>query len=115
MLLGIGYGAGEHWPAVTTPAEWGAFLWLAIPASTGSFGLWFVALRAGGATRASGFLFLAPLFAAVLSHVVLGASLGWLQGAGGVLIALALWLVNREGPAGDQGERLREEIAEGQP
>jgi drug/metabolite transporter (DMT)-like permease len=81
VLLGVGDGAGEQWPAVTTPADWGWFLWLAVPASTGSFGLWFVALRRGGATRASGFLFLAPLFAVVLSHFVLGATLGWLQGA----------------------------------
>jgi drug/metabolite transporter (DMT)-like permease len=95
VLLAIGCGLGETWPAVTTPAEWGWFLWLAIPASTGSFGLWFVARRRGGATRSSGFLFLAPLFATVLSHFVLGATLGWLQGLGGVLIAAALWLVNR--------------------
>jgi drug/metabolite transporter (DMT)-like permease len=86
---------GEAWPAVTTPGEWGWFLWLAVPASTGSFGLWFVALRHGGATRSSGFLFLAPLFATVLSHFVLDTTLGWLQAAGGVLIAAALWLVNR--------------------
>jgi drug/metabolite transporter (DMT)-like permease len=115
VLLGIGYGAGEHWPAAATPADWGWFLWLAVPASTGSFGLWFVALRRGGATRSSGFLFLAPLFAAVLSRFVLGATLGWLQGAGGVLIGVALWLVNREMPARDAEERLREGIAEGQP
>ena len=37
---------------------WIAFIWLAIPASTGAMGLWFAALRLGGAVRTSGFLFL---------------------------------------------------------
>lgn len=106
MLIGggavllIAYLHGESWPAVTTPQQWGWFLWLAIPASTGSFGLWFVALSKGGATRTSSFLFLAPLFTVVLSFLILGTTLTWLQAAGGLLIGLAIWLVNREaGPA----------------
>ncbi|MDB5978949.1 MAG: hypothetical protein JWR07_5709, partial [Nevskia sp.] len=55
-LLAIAYGIGDRWPAQTSNAQWGWFLWLAIPASTGSFGLWFVALNKGGATKTSGYL-----------------------------------------------------------
>jgi drug/metabolite transporter (DMT)-like permease len=95
-LLIVAYANGQHWPDTTTPAEWAWFFWLAIPGSTGSFGLWFVALSKGGATRTSGNLFLAPLFAVILSFAILGTSLSWLQAAGGVLIGIALWLVNRE-------------------
>ncbi|WP_295953269.1 DMT family transporter [Rhodoferax sp.] len=95
-VLAIAYGSGEHWPQVTTHAQWGWFIWLAIPASTGSFGLWFVALKKGGATRTSGYLFLAPLFTVLLSFLVLGNTLVWAQGLGGVLIGLSLWLVNRQ-------------------
>lgn len=95
-VLAIAYSSGEHWPQVTTPAQWGWFFWLAIPASTGSFGLWFVALKKGGATRTSGYLFLAPLFTVVLSFLVLGNTLVWAQALGGVLIGLSLWLVNRQ-------------------
>jgi drug/metabolite transporter (DMT)-like permease len=94
-LLVLAYGLGQHWPDRTSIPQWGWFLWLSIPASTGSFGLWFMALGRGGATRASGFLFLAPLFTVLLSFFVLGAPLSWQQGVGGALIGMALWLVNR--------------------
>ncbi len=94
-LLALAYADGERWPAAVTGAQWGWFAWLAIPASTGSFGLWFVALRRGGATLTSGYLFLAPLFAVVLSFLVLHTRLSALQLLGGTLIGLGLWLVNR--------------------
>lgn len=86
---------GERWPAGLSLREWAWFGWLAIPASTGSFGLWFVALRRGGATQASGWLFLAPLFAVLLSWAVLDTTLGALQVVGGAAIGAGLWLVNR--------------------
>jgi drug/metabolite transporter (DMT)-like permease len=94
-LLAIAYLNGESWPATTTPSEWGWFLWLAVPASTGSFGLWFMALSRGTAMRTSGFLFLAPLFTVLLSMIVLGAGLSWTQCLGGVLVGSGLWLVNK--------------------
>lgn len=106
---------GQEWPAGTTPMQWAWFLWLAIPGSTASFGLWFIALRKGGATRSSGYLFLAPLFATVISWAVLDTGIGWLQGLGGVLVGLGLWLVNRELPARSDAERFREALAEGRP
>jgi drug/metabolite transporter (DMT)-like permease len=96
VVLALAYATGERWPASTTPAQWGWFLWLAIPSSTGSFGLWFAALAKGGATRASSYLFLAPLLAVITSFLVLGTTLSWLQGLGGALIGLAIWLINRE-------------------
>jgi drug/metabolite transporter (DMT)-like permease len=94
-LLGLAYGFGEHWPATASVTQWGWFLWLAIPASTGSFGLWFVALGKGGATRASSFLFLAPLFTVILSFFILSAPMSLGQALGGGMIGAALWLVNR--------------------
>lgn len=94
-LLVLAYARGERWPAALSGPDWGWFAWLAVPASTGSFGLWFVALRRGGATRTSGWLFLAPLFAVVLSFAVLHTTLSAMQLLGGVLIGLGLWLVNR--------------------
>jgi drug/metabolite transporter (DMT)-like permease len=94
-LLGLAYGLGEHWPPGAHSIRWGWFLWLAIPASTGSFGLWFVALENGGATRASSFLFLAPLFTVVLSFFITGAPLSLQQALGGGFIGVALLLVNK--------------------
>lgn len=98
ILLAIAYATGQHWPETTTPQNWAWFVYLAIPASTGSFGLWFVALSKGGATRTSGYLFLAPLFAVICSFFVLDTQLSLLQLLGGALIGLAVWLVNRDRP-----------------
>lgn len=86
---------GEQWPAHITAQQWGWFVWLAIPASTGSFGLWFVALKRADAASTSGFLFLAPLFAVLLSWVVLNTQLSIWQCFGGGLVAASIWLMNR--------------------
>ncbi len=114
-ILGLAYGTDEQWPVNVTWEQWGWFVWLAIPASTGSFGLWFVALSRGGATKTSGFLFLAPLFTVILSWFILGATLSLLQAVGGILIGIALWLVNSEIPARTRREQVNEVISEGQP
>ena len=113
-LLGVAYASGEHWPHSTTFVQWSWFLWLAIPASAGSFGLWYVALAQGGATRASAYLFLAPLFTVILSFFVLGTTLSWIQSLGGVLIGAALWLINREPPQCNSGQ-IRQALSEGEP
>ncbi|WP_312015219.1 DMT family transporter [Bradyrhizobium lablabi] len=114
-ILAVAYALGERWPAHVTISQWSWFIWLSIPASTGSFGLWFVALSKGGATRTSGYLFLAPLFTVILSFVIMGSTLTWLQLGGGVTIGLALWLVNREIPAKTARERKSQVLAEGEP
>ena len=114
-ILAVAYALGERWPTHVTIAQWSWFVWLSIPASTGSFGLWFVALSKGGATRTSGYLFLAPLFTVILSFVIMGSTLTWLQAGGGVMIGLALWLVNREVHAKTGRERKAEVLAEGEP
>lgn len=93
-LLILAEVQGKGWPKAVSVLDWGWFLWLAIPASTGSFGLWFVALRRGGATRTSGYLFLVPLFTVLLSAVVLKSGLTYGQAAGGTLIGAGLWLIN---------------------
>jgi drug/metabolite transporter (DMT)-like permease len=96
VVLVLAYALGQRWPETTTVENWCWFFYLSVPASTGSFGLWFVALARGGATRTSSYLFLAPLFAVICSYFVLHSSLGGIQLLGGALIGLAIWLVNRE-------------------
>jgi len=94
-VLALAYGEGDRWPPELSRVDWTWFLWLALPASTGSFGLWFAALERGGATKSSGFLFLTPLFTIALSFVVLGHPITLTQVCGGLLVGVALWLLNR--------------------
>ncbi|QKR98457.1 DMT family transporter [Sphingobium sp. WTD-1] len=93
-LMSIAQLKCERWPTHLDFAQVIWFLWLSIPASAGSFGLWFVALSKGGATRASSFLFLAPLFTSLLAVPFLGSVLGLHQIIGGALVGLGLYLVN---------------------
>jgi drug/metabolite transporter (DMT)-like permease len=94
-LLAVAFLRGETWPRQLPIEAWGWFLWLAIPGSAGSFGLWFLALARGGATRSSSYLFLVPLFTVILAALVLNAAATPAQGFGGALVGLGLWLVNR--------------------
>jgi drug/metabolite transporter (DMT)-like permease len=94
-VLAIAYAEGDVWPVGLSNQEWGWFLWLAVPASTGSFGLWFAALEKGGATRCSGFLFLVPLFTILLSFLVFGHPITWTQVGGAVMVGVAISLLSR--------------------
>lgn len=78
-----------------TAYHWGMFLWLAIPASTGAMGLWFAALKIGGSVQTSGFLFLCPLFAALITFCLTGQVPTGHEIAGGVLIGLGIYVMSR--------------------
>ena len=71
------------------------FAWLVVPASILSFGFWFTALKLGGAAVTSGYLFLIPLFTALLSVPVLNATFAPMQLVGGVAVGSAVWLMSR--------------------
>lgn len=94
-ILALAYIRNEAWPDRLSADLWGWFFWLAIPASTGSFGLWYLALSRGSATSASSFLFLAPVFTMICAYVVLGTSIAPTQFLGAMFIGVALWMVNR--------------------
>ena len=81
---------------ITTPSDWFWFLWLAIPASAGSFGFWFSALKLGGAVRSSSYLFLTPLFTMLLSVPILGNIPTILQLLGFIFVGAGLYLINRQ-------------------
>ncbi|EGV28050.1 protein of unknown function DUF6 transmembrane [Thiorhodococcus drewsii AZ1] len=88
-LLGEEYDIGQI-------NDWGLFwfAWLVVPASIGSFSLWFHALSIKGATLTSSYLFLVPLFSTTFSVVLLGEALSYKILIGGSVIVFALWLIN---------------------
>lgn len=71
------------------------FIWLVIPASIGSFCLWFLALNIGGATFTSCFLFLVPFFSTVFSILTLHDKLTIQLIIGGLMVITSLWLINK--------------------
>lgn len=85
------------WLPVDT-ADWRWFLWLAIPASIGSFGLWFSALHQRSASETSAWLFLVPVFAALISWPINGTIPTMTQCLGAAFIGLALFLQGQVKP-----------------
>ena len=73
---------------------WIWFVWLIIPASVGSFGLWFFSLGQKGATVSSSFLFLVPVFSTIFSIIGLHEKFSLNLLIGGVMVVSALVLVN---------------------
>ncbi|EMH4163753.1 DMT family transporter [Pluralibacter gergoviae] len=96
LILSAAAALGETAPALpSTPYHWLMFLWLAIPASTGAMGLWFAALRLGGSVQTSGFLFLCPLFAALIAFMLYGQTPTTHQLFGALIIAAGLVAMSR--------------------
>lgn len=101
MLLGsfvlciVAFFSQQPFTLPTTESIWLTFLWLAIPASTGAMGLWFAALKIGGAVHTSGFLFLCPLFSAIITYFVLGTLLTQQELMGGILIGTGIYVLSR--------------------
>ena len=59
--------------------------------------LWMQGIRAIGSGPTTSFMFLAPVFALLIAAALLGERPTALQGAGGALMLLGVWLVNRPG------------------
>jgi drug/metabolite transporter (DMT)-like permease len=91
------------------------FIWLAGPGSAVSFSLWFMALKKGGATNASSYLFLAPLFAVILAFLIMGVKLAPVQFLGGALICFAIWLINHNPQSKFSKTTIIEAQSEGMP
>jgi drug/metabolite transporter (DMT)-like permease len=97
MFLGaftLAWNGPTLWiPQASVDALW--LLWLSIPASVVSFGLWFRALSQRTATEASAWLAAVPAFSALIAWVILGADFTPLQSIGMMLIAIALFLQSK--------------------
>jgi len=102
MLSGsavVGMAALLHGDSLWLPqdvASWSWFLWLTIPASIASFGLWFSALHQRSASETSAWLFLVPVFAALISWPINGTIPSLTQCLGAALIGTALFLQGKQ-------------------
>lgn len=95
VLLVVALWSQQPFTLPTTTSHWLIFLWLAIPASTGAMGLWFAALKIGGAVHTSGFLFLCHLFSAIITYFALGTILSMQELVGGILIGVGIYVLSR--------------------
>ncbi|MFN2543398.1 MAG: DMT family transporter [Actinomycetota bacterium] len=82
-----------------TANVWLAYLWLTIPGMAVAGTLWYWLLERGEAAVASAYMFMTPVFGVFFGWVVLSEDLGWTQLAGGLLVAVSIYLVNRTAAA----------------
>jgi drug/metabolite transporter (DMT)-like permease len=90
-------GAGQELPRLLewSPTAWLVMAYLVVFMSTSSQWLYVRCLREVGASQASAFQYLAPLFTAVQAALFLGEAPTLPLVACGLLILLGVWLVNR--------------------
>jgi drug/metabolite transporter (DMT)-like permease len=93
-LLAAGPGLSEL--AGITPRGWVAIAFLGVLCSGFAYVFWFDALKALSASRAGAFLYLEPIVAQVVAALVLGERVRAVTVAGGLVVLLGVWLVNRE-------------------
>ena len=74
---------------------WLSIAYVALAATVGGVSMWVMALEQLEASRVGAFIYLVPLWAALLSRWLLGEPLTWSLGLGAALIILGVALVNR--------------------
>ena len=91
LPFGLWQGLGTDWEAVP-PSAWTAFLFLAI--ICGGFGIiwWNEGVRLLGLARGVAYSYTIPLFAILISLVLLGEVPGWVQVAGIAIVLLGIRL-----------------------
>jgi len=83
--------------AALTGRFWIVLAWVVIFPTVIAYILWMEGIRAIGSGPATSFMFLAPVFALLIAAALLGERPTMLQGAGGALMLLGVWMVNRPG------------------
>ena len=112
-FLSIVSAAVEGAPhAQFTTQVWLAFIWMTIPGMAFAGTLWYWLLERGEAAVASAYMFMTPVFGVFFGWVVLSEHVSWSQLAGGGLVAVSIYLVNRTAqPATEAGARSAKAVA----
>lgn len=76
-----------------------SLLYLTLICSIMQFSLWFYLLQNSDPAQTSSYLFLAPFFGVLSSWFLIGEQIQWFVGAGGILIGVGIYLVNRLSPS----------------
>lgn len=101
--------AERGWNALAAApvGAWIGTLYLAVFGTVLAFVFFYEGVKRIGAARATTFAFLVPIFGVVSSVIMLGEQLTTSTVAGGALVLLGLWLVQRQPAAAGQSPRLQ--------
>jgi drug/metabolite transporter (DMT)-like permease len=99
LLISSPQLAAVPWTALTG-RFWFVLAYVVIFPTVIAYILWMEGIRAIGSGPTTSFMFLAPVFALLIAAALLGERPTPLQGAGGALMLLGVWLVNRPAESG---------------
>ena len=89
-----------------TVAGWASLLFLGVLCSGVAYTCWYDALEAAGASQVAAFLYLEPIVTVIVASTLIGERVTWATLAGGAIILLGVWLVNRQ-TAGSEESRVK--------
>ncbi len=100
--------AERGWTALSSAplASWTGALYLALFGTVLAFVFFYEGVKRIGAARATTFAFLVPIFGVVSSVIMLGERLSASTVAGGALVLIGLWMVQRQ-PVAQRGQDAR--------
>lgn len=97
LLLPFAVAERGWMPLAAAPAAaWSGILYLGVFGTVLAFVFFYEGIQRIGAARATSFAFLVPIFGVASSVAMLGEELAPLTVAGGALVLLGLWLVQRQ-------------------
>ncbi|HZD87345.1 MAG TPA: DMT family transporter [Gaiellaceae bacterium] len=101
LLLPVSF-VGNGWSGLgsATGGAWGSIAYLSLAGTVLAFVLFYEGVRLLGASAASAFALLVPIFGVLSSVLVLGERLHPALGLGGAIVVAGLWLVQAPGRAG---------------
>lgn len=99
LIVSIAFVAGRDYLEIPKldARGWLAMLFLGILTSGMAYVAWFDALARLPAAQTGAFLFIEPLVSMVAAAVILNEEITFIGVAGGAVILLGIWLVNRKG------------------
>jgi drug/metabolite transporter (DMT)-like permease len=95
VLFAASFWFSEAGISKMSPLVVGAFAYTVIATVVIGYTTWFWLMRTYSAASPHAFTFLAPIFAVIAGHVLLGEAVGPETLIGLVLVAFGIWLVNR--------------------
>ncbi|NOY10698.1 MAG: DMT family transporter [Archaeoglobi archaeon] len=95
LLLPFAHAEGLANPTTFSTMTWISIMFLAIFCSVFGYVAWYSALSAMEATKVAVFVYLIPLFTAMMAYFTLGEDIGPFTVLGGILIVLGVYLVKR--------------------
>jgi drug/metabolite transporter (DMT)-like permease len=95
LIMLLLFSSGENYPSEISPKIWLALVYLGIVGTVIAFVWYYEGIKKIGPTSTAIFTNLVPVFAVLLSVIILKEQVSWYTLAGGILVIGGVWLVTK--------------------